>query len=136
MSGLAKGDPFRGQECPFNIKCWSVQKADCWKQRIVYRLECTQCGVQYTGTSGHSLHKRLREHMDAMRRGDLKYAMAKHYNLDHPLINIRTTGDQLFRGELLSQPTASNMERYILEGLCIEDALMENSAPQINSRGE
>ena len=34
MSGLAKGDPFRGQECPFNggvthIKCWSVPKADC-----------------------------------------------------------------------------------------------------------
>ena len=134
IAGLNKADPYRSSNCPFQENCWTTPKTDCWKARTVYRITCSQCGAQYTGTSGASLHKRTWEHMDALRRGDKANAMAKHYLISHPT-TIRDLSTQLFKVEIVDT-NSSNLERYIAEGLAIEDAVKDAKVPQLNSKGE
>ena len=134
LLGLNKADPYRSYNCPFNDSCWSAPKADCWKSKTVYRITCLLCGSQYTGTSGTSLHKRTKDHMDALRRGDKSNAMAKHFLGQHPDTN-RDLNTQLFKVEVI-EARKSDLERYIAEGIHIEDAVKEDRIPQLNSKGE
>ena len=135
IAGLTKSDPFRSYICPFNDVCWTTPKTDCWKTRTVYRASCCICGAQYTGTSGTSLHKRTWEHMDAVRRGDSSNAMSKHFQINHPDTNTRDPCQQLFKVEILASKE-SNLDRYITEGIWIEDSIKEDKVPQLNSKGE
>ena len=135
MTGMYTADPYRGKTCPFTIKCWSDDKTDCWQSRICYRAACSICGAAYTGTSGHSLHKRTVEHMEAVRRGDHNNALSKHFLISHPDTNTKDPDAILFKVSVLSR-RASNLERYIEEGILIEEALIEDKDEQLNSRGE
>ena len=114
MAGLSKADPFRDKVCPFYNQCWTSEKTDCWQTRTCYRATCCLCGAQYTGTSGHSIHKRTIEHMEAVRRRDSNNALAKHYIISHPSINTKDCDEILFKVEVLSK-RISNLERYIEE---------------------
>ena len=67
LAGLGRSDPFRVLECPFEEVCWvRGGVVDCWRARVVYRVVCLICGKGYTGTTGGSLHKRVREHMGGL----------------------------------------------------------------------
>ena len=134
LLGLNKADPFRNYSCPFQESCWTTRKTDCWKTKTVYRIICSLCGSQYTGTSGASLHKRTWEHMAALRRGDNTNAMAKHFMISHPT-TPRDLYTQLFEVETV-ESRQSNLERYITEGITIEDSIKEAKVPQLNSKGE
>ena len=72
--------------------------------------------------------------MDALRRGDKANAMAKHYLISHPT-TIRDLSTQLFKVEIVDT-NSSNLERYIAEGLAIEDTVKDAKVPQLNSKGE
>ena len=135
IAGLSKPDPFRNKSCPFTDQCWCTPKTDCWQTRTVYRIICCTCEAQYTGTSAHSVHKRTWEHMAALRRGDQSYAIAKHYHISHQNVNTRDTNVQLFKVEVLSRKE-SNLERFISEGIWIEDSIKEGIQEQLNSKGE
>ena len=53
----------------------------------------------------------------------------------HPDINTKAPDVILFKVTVLSR-RASNLERYIEEGIFIEEALIEDKDEQLNSRGE
>ena len=135
MAGLNKPDPFRSSLCPFEDECWCSKETDCWKTRTIYRITCCLCGSQYTGTSGHTLHKRIFEHMNAVRRKDTKNAISKHFISQHQYVNTTTSEEQLFKATILSRKD-SNLERYISEGVWIEEAVKQAEVEQLNSRGE
>ena len=71
--------------------------------------------------------------MEAVRRGDSNNAISKHFLNDHP--NSRTSGERLFKVEILDR-MESNLDRYIAEGIHIEDAILGGEANQLNSKGE
>ena len=73
--------------------------------------------------------------MAALRRGDQSYAIAKHYHISHQNVNTRDTNVQLFKVEVLSRKE-SNLERFISEGIWIEDSIKEGMKEQLNSKGE
>ena len=119
--------------CPFSKKCWSDEKTDCWQSRVIYQLSCIICGAIYTGTTACSIHKRTLQHQEGLKRGDTSNPMAKHFKINHP--ERDTSIDQLFKATIIDT-RLSNLERYISEGICIEDSILDNKAPQLNSKGE
>jgi hypothetical protein len=69
----------------------------------------------YIGTSGRTLHSRGIEHSDAIRRKDIKNAMAKHSMNCHG----DSMEDPVYTMVLMSKHR-SNLERLIMEGILIE----------------
>ena len=73
MAGSSKADQGRALEYPYGQigeECWVEKGVDCWKSRVIYQLECLLCGYHYRGSTGTSLHKKVRAHMKALRRTD------------------------------------------------------------------
>jgi hypothetical protein len=68
----------------------------------------------YIGITGRSLHVRQLEHMAAMRRGDLKYALARHMAEAHSNDAVPPT----FSMNLISRHN-SNLEKAVTEGILI-----------------
>jgi hypothetical protein len=68
----------------------------------------------YIGISGRSLHVRQLEHMDAMRRGDMSYALARHMAEAHSSDTVPPT----FTMKLLSRHN-NNLEKAVTEGIVI-----------------
>ena len=83
-AGLRNPDPGLAKGCPHRDECPVVPEQRCGGARMVYQLQCTSCGALYLGTSGHSLHKRNMEHLEAVRSRNGSYAMARHYMSEHP----------------------------------------------------
>ena len=71
--------------------------------------------------------------MASLRRGDNNNSMAKHFSIEHPEMD-RTT-DKLFTSSVVDRDE-KNLNRYILEGLVIEDNILINNNTQLNQRGE
>ena len=89
---------------------------DYWRTRVVYPVDCLLCGQGYRGTTGHSLHKRSREHMVAVRKGNVANAMGKHFHNEHPGVGRDEGGPQVFRVEILGG-CRGNLERFVEEGV-------------------
>ena len=101
LAGLGRSDPFRVLECPFEEVCWVKGGVDCWRTRVVYRVVCLTCGAGYTGTTGGSLHKRVREHMAAFRKRDCRNAVGKHFHNQHPGLDLGGGEGPAFEVEIL-----------------------------------
>ena len=135
MAGIGVADPFRIIRCPFEEKCWVGSGVDCWKTRVVYRIVCGICGAEYTGTTGTSLHKRTITHMEAVKRGDRSNPISKHFLIEHREVRMVEGGEAMFSVKILGSRSV-NMERYIEEGVWIEEAVKMNKVSQMNSKGE
>ena len=146
--GLTISDPFKSNECPFNIKCCSSSNTDCTSARIVYRIDCNLCCTQvdaeselkvsYAGTSGHSLHKRLLEHQASVFRGDGTSALAKHHKLKHgdiPFINKEEVSN-LYTATVIKPRVKFNIQRYVAESLVIDKFNNDPNIELINSKSE
>ena len=134
-AGLRNPDPSWPKGCPHQDKCPVDPKQTCGGSRIVYQLNCTTCEAAYLGTSGHTLHKRSMEHLEAVRRGNTAYAMARHYATEHPEWDGQ--GDaKPFSCKILRGPNImGNIQRYLEEALLIRDAT-DKGDKLLNGRGE
>ena len=83
----------------------------------------------YIGTTGRSQNARAIDHQKALRCSDKKNALAKHMLLEHssaqPSFSLHKIGSHRF-----------NLQRQILEGICIEAASENKSLKLLNSRSE
>jgi hypothetical protein len=94
------------------------------------------CKVQdkrynYLGITGRSLHARQTEHMDAMRRGDTKYALARHMRDVHSQ-DTPGTPEPRFSMQLVSRHK-TNLEKAVTEGVLIEK---QDQNYLMNKKGE
>ena len=86
--------------------------------------------VLYIGTSGTTLHRRQTEHMDAIRRGQMSNALAKHHREKHP-------GEpQNYTAEPIQGGIPFNVERFILEAFKIQEFSQNTNFESLNQRGE
>ena len=121
--------------CPFEEKCWIKEGQVCTRATTVYEVRCSKCTAVYTGTTGHSVHKRGWEHIRALKGNNMTYAITKHFSLDHP--EVDRNEERLFELRIIDKTRTSNLERYISEGIKIEEAnLARGGGKQLNSRGE
>ena len=133
-AGLGRADPFLIKGCKFEKKCVINKKGDCWKSRCVYVLECNECGAQYCGQTAHTIHKRTLEHQGALRRGDIGYAMTKHFVQSHP--NVDRSTPNLFSASVVQGSIKHNVERFVTEAIEIEDRVTSREHEMLNSKGE
>ena len=135
LAGLGRADPFRVIRCPWEVKCWVKEGIDCWKTRVIYVVVCKICGAEYRGTTATSLHKRTRTHMEAVKRKCTQNAVSKHFLIKHSDVDMDEEGEALFQVKILGSKMV-NMERFIEEGIWIEEGVMEGRVDQMNSKGE
>ena len=125
--GLQKG-------CPHQNQCPVVPEQTCTGARAVYKLQCTNCQAACLETSGHTLHKRNMEHLEAVRGGNMAYAMTKNYAADHP--EWTPASGMPFSSSILKGPNIkANLNRYIGEAIHIRKHT-ESGATQLNGHGE
>ena len=136
MSGLKVSNPFNTYECKFQDKCSSDSKTDCTDSRCVYQVECKLCQTDtpdiktlYIGTTGCSLHKRLKEHQTAIARQDKSNALAKHMMTNHQ----NKTAD--FCTKIVDKQKF-NLQRFVSESLYIEKNTKSQGTMILNSKSE
>jgi hypothetical protein len=114
----------------------SLRKCICDLRNIVYILQCNEClkynmgsnvhsdlGI-YIGETGRQLKIRINEHMNAIRKNDIKgSAMVEHFNDVHANIGVQ---DRTFKVNLLEKCNGF-LDRKILEAINIF-----NFKPDIN----
>merc|ERR1711954_521603 len=133
-AGLKRPDPGLSKGCPFRDKCLVDDRSSCWGSKIVYKLSCNLCPASYLGTSGHSSHKRRREHQEALRLGNEAYAIVKHFKVKHQDWEHGSTDP--FKFTVLRGPNIQgNLQRYLGEALEIREAV-DKGHELLNSRGE
>ena len=113
--------------------CMIDSKQNCWQSRVVYAIFCSLCPATYVGTSGLTAHRRCMDHLQALRRSDATYAIAKHFTNTHP-------GQQdmanPFTFKILGPGgIQGNLQRYITEALRIKEA-KDTGKQLLNSKGE
>ena len=130
-------DQFGGNSgCHYDNKCCIDQDQDCRIARAVYRIECELCEARdgspfiYLGTTGFNIHKRMVEHLGAVRGNHANNALAKHMRIFHP--NEQAS----FVTKCLSGGIKYNLERFICEALEIEEARSNPEIRVMNSRSE
>ena len=90
----------------------------------------------YYGTSGHSGHKRASEHLNALQKRNLSYAMTKHYRLAHPEVDT-TEAEYMIRFKIISSSIKFNLQRFITEAFTIEKMdQYKNNIKILNSKSE
>ena len=119
----------------FYPPCLADPEEDCRVPRSVYEIECQNCKQggrksQYFGTSGHVLHKRLREHCTDLAGGRRSNAMVKHKMTEHP--NSQVT----FHAKPVRGQIKFNVDRYIRESQAIYKASLDPSINLLNQRSE
>ena len=129
----AKGN----QQCGFSTKCNIEKGENCQTARYVYQVECLNCQEEnrprkalFVGTSCHSCHKRQMEHLAALNRRQRSNAMAKHHLAEH-----RNSAPK-FQSKPVRGPMTYNLDRFILEGLLIEQNCQNPEVFVLNQRGE
>ena len=148
-SGLTRPDPFRSLECAFRDKCFTNDEQDCATSRVVYEIECRLCKSKAdvdndaghavdTETTGHSIHKRLREHTGSLRTGSEKSALDKHRLKDHPHVDNSdpTIINNMFETKIVQGQIKLNTTRYICESLNIDKLNNDPSVKLLNSKSE
>ena len=133
LSGLLSPDPMMAKGCKWLQSCLVDEKGSCWTSRVTYTIKCLLCGWEYLGTTGHTIHHRGQQHLEALRGGNTSYGITKHFMQKHPdwdgvvqpfTISARGKGG-----------IQSNLERYVTEAVAIETRKREG-ASLMNSRGE
>ena len=90
----------------------------------------------YYGTSGHSGHKRALEHVNALQKKNMSYAMTKHYRIAHPDVNTNQA-ENLVRFKIISSTIKFNLQRFISEAFLIEKMdQYKNNIKVLNSKSE
>ena len=89
----------------------------------------------YTGTTGHSLHKRMGEHMDSLRLRNGVSALSKHQKSMHPNLSDSESAN-LFSARILRGNYKLNTCRFIDESLNIEKLNSNPSVMLLNSKSE
>ena len=82
----------------------------------------------YTGITGFSFHKRLKEHQKCISDDNLKNAMAKHKHQEHPSSQDIKLESRIIRGGIME-----NLSRYIGEALEIEASQNDSESKTLNS---
>ena len=139
-SGLKKKARFGQMNagCQYLVKCNVRGDKDCREARAVYQIICQTCQnhpqqpqkVVYIGTTGFTMHKRLLEHCQDLRLGNLRNALAKHSRLVHP------DEEAVFAAESVESQIRYNLERFISEAIRIEMAKNELGTTLMNQKGE
>ena len=88
----------------------------------------------YRGNTGCSAHKRIREHLDAVRRGTDSSGIANHILQQHP--EADTTQPELLISARVMDRRDKNMERGILESIRIEEGEQDPKISVCNRRSE
>ena len=140
LGGIAKADPFRPDGCRWheNDKC--IVDGDCMDSNLVYRISCEPClnsnsdGNQgqhdadanqgqhhadanqlrrtstYIGQTGRTIHARMRDHVDGLRRGEATCPLYKHVQHAHD----GNISDARFTAKKITQ-SRTNLHRLLSE---------------------
>ena len=109
------------------------ERGGCQTSRVTYTFKCLLCGWEYHETTGHTIHHRGKQHLEALRGGNTAYGITKHFQLKHPEwdgVQQPFTISARGRGGI-----QSHLERYVTEAVAIETRKREG-ASLMNSRGE
>ena len=135
LSGSVK--PTGPRSCVFQEECNADEGVGCTVQRLVYQVSCKNCSEGdpptesiYVGTSGYSLHRRQRQHMEEIRRNQQSNAMAKHQRHVHPTLQPN------FRSKPIRGGMQYNLDRYILEAHLIQENSQKDDVVLMNQRSE
>ena len=134
-SGLKKADPFKEMDCQFEHQCPMKPGQDCMAARGTYKLTCQVCGEAYYGTTGHTLHKRISEHVEALRGGNQRFSVAKHFQERHPEVGSGLDTYPVVAERVGASGIKSNLRRYVTEAIRIEEA-QKGGEGLMNARGE
>ena len=134
-AGLKKSDPFKELACQFEHQCPMKTGQDCMAARGTFKLICQVCGEAYYGTTGHTLHKRISEHVEALRGGNLRYSVAKPFQERHPEVDLGPDSCPIVAERVGASGIKSNLRRYVTEAIRIEEAQQEGEK-LMNARGE
>ena len=146
-AGIAKPDPFKSMECIYRDKCLTNGDQDCSTSKVVYEIECRLCKSEtgdagsdavravYTGTTGHSIHKRMREHAGTLSNGSDKSVLEKHRLSKHPLAD-RSDPNGMYIASIVQGNIKLNTTRYISESLNIDKLNKDPSVSLLNSKSE
>ena len=113
VASIQNKDPFRQPECRWKEECLVNKKEACMENNLVYQIKCSRCGDDnqkglYIGQTGGSIHRRQKEHLQGLKRGDWKCPLFRHTRQHHP------EGAPDFIMEKISK-ARSNMERLVYE---------------------
>ena len=109
-------------------------ESHCSDSRVVYEVRCAYYQgdqvAKYTGTSGFSTHKRMKEHQAEIRGKRQSNSLYKHHATKHREIEANFISKPLRRG------LKFNLDRYITESLLIEEAHQNPDVDLLNNRSE
>ena len=104
---------------------------------LTYEVRCKTCGddpnekeALYYGTSGFTLHKRLKEHEADIRTNQQSNAMAKHRRTKHNGQNVE------FEAQPVRGGMAYNVDRFLHEAVMIDQSNRRPDINSMNQRGE
>ena len=124
--------PWRSEPCSRSqcVPC-TTKPGSCRSRNVTYKIVCNTCAKSgqskiYWGESHRAWADRCQDHVDAVKSGNLAYAIVKHHHNEHG----NTPPDFLYK---LHRSHRTSLERQITEALLIEHTNVENI---MNSRAE
>ncbi|EYC25440.1 hypothetical protein Y032_0012g1893 [Ancylostoma ceylanicum] len=116
------------EKCGRNSCTYCTERKICQQQGTVYMVTCEGCGEKYVGETARPLHKRIDEHLRALRN----HASYPNSSFSHHRTLRHTREDPPgVRVTVLHRSLRSPLERKLLEALEIK-----RITPEINNRDE
>ena len=82
----------------------------CSTENVIYTLRC-ECNKIYVGKTTRKLKQRISEHKSSIRRNDINYPVARHFNeCSHPISSLRFQGI-----EHIEMPRGGDMEKRLCQ---------------------
>ena len=108
-------------------------KSDCMDSNLIYTIKCSKCQDDdqkglYVGQTGGSIHRRQKEHLQGLKRGDWKCPLFRHSQEHHP------EGHLQFKMKKI-HTARSNMERLVHEAEMIANK-SDSGVKLWNQKGE
>ncbi|EYC25072.1 hypothetical protein Y032_0012g1686 [Ancylostoma ceylanicum] len=116
------------EKCGRNNCMYCTEQKICQLRGTVYLVTCEGCGRKYVGETSRPLHKRLDEHMRAL-RNPTSYSsssFSRHRTLHHTYED-----PPRMKVTILHRSQESPLERKVLEALAIK-----RLSPEINNKDE
>ncbi|VDP44783.1 unnamed protein product [Heligmosomoides polygyrus] len=63
---------------PSCVVCPNGKEGDCMTTGVVYNMSCNECGEVYIGETGRPLCIRVKEHLDGLRKGNVRTPWGEH----------------------------------------------------------